>query len=204
MEVPKEAQVLQVNHLIPPPPVIDLTNTPIVVEEETEEEKTNKYIDCVVSIQKIFAKGYSEKNGDELITYIQKQRSLILELMLENFMRRADPKMGDAINTLMSQMEKSVRDDRKEAVKAKEMETSKETFALFAKSLAAVTDGSLIIPNFGPASLLLDPMKPLVDHKAEKIKPEELVQGNILVDAKAIEQQIATDNASYVGQEIPK
>ena len=202
MEAPKEAQSLLANHLIAAPTHVNLENEEIEFEPETEEEKTNKYIDCVRGIQGIFAKGYSKQNGDDLINYLQKQRSLILELMLENFMRRADAKMGDAINTLMSQMEKSVRDDRKEAMKAKEMETSKETFALFAKSLSAVTDGTLVIPNFGPSSLLLDPMKPLVDANKEKIKPEELQMGNILVDDKKIEQEIAQEQQAHQGNEL--
>lgn len=202
MEVQQQNQELLTNHLIMPPCTVNVENEVIEFEPETEEDKTNKYIDCVQSIQGLFAKGYSKETGQELIVYLQKQRSLILELMLDNFMRRADAKMGDAINTLMSQMEKSVRDDRKEAVKAKEMETSKETFALFAKSLSAVTDGSLIIPNFGPSSLLLDPMKALVDSKEAKIKPEELLMGNILVDDKPIEEQILADNIATLGNEI--
>lgn len=195
---------LLTNHLILPPCVINTDNPEIDTEVISEEEKTNKYIDCVLNIQQLFSKGYSKENGDALINYLQKQRSLILELMLDNFIKKPNPKMADSINTLMAQMEKSVRDDRNEAMKAKAMETSKETFALFAKSLSAVIDGTLEIPNFGPSSLLLDPMKQLVDDNEAKIKPEELVMGVVQVDDKAIEQSIIADSNAVIsgGQEI--
>ena len=206
MEVQDKTDELLVNHLIMPPCTVNTENISVQVIPETKEQKKEKYINCVLNIQKLFTKGYSKETGNELVLYLQKQRSLILELMLENFMNRPDPKMGDSLNTLMGQMEKSVRDDRKESIKAKEMETSRETFALFAKSLSAVMDGSLVIPDFGPTSLLLDPMKPLLDQTEAKIKPEELVMGNVLVDDKKIEQAIADENSAAMsgGQEISK
>lgn len=196
------APLLANSHLIPAPPVINTDNEKVEFEDEEEIPQEDKYIKCVQDIQGIFAKGYTPDNGKFLINYIQKQRSLILELMLQSFMNRPDPKMGDSLNTLMGQMEKSVRDDTKEQLKAKEMETSRETFELFRKSMTAVIDGSIVMPTFGMSSLVLDPMKPLLDPKKADIKPEELQQGNILVDHKKIEAQLAASDPNKPGNEI--
>lgn len=186
------------HHFIPAPPVIKTENETV----EFEDESPDKYMKCVGDIQSIFAKGYTPENGKILVDYVQKQRTLILELMLQQFMKRPDPKMGDSLNTLMGQIEKSVRDDRKEALKAKEMETSKETFELFAKSLSAVIDGKISIPTFGASSLLLDPLQTLIDPLKAKIKPEELVQGNVLVNDKEIEATILAEKQQTQGTEI--
>lgn len=194
---------LLVNHLIPPPPIVNTDNEVVEFEDEEDITKPDKFMKCVQDIQAIFAKGYSPENGKTLTSFIQKQRTLILELMLQSFMNRPDPKMGDSLNTLMAQMEKSVRDDTKEQLKAKEMETSRETFELFSKSMAAVIDGKLSMPTFGMTSLVLDPMKPLLSTEEAKIKPEELQQGNVLVDDKKLEAKIAEQDAiAKGGQEI--
>lgn len=190
------------SHLIPAPPVINTDNEKVEFEDEEEIPQEDKYIKCVQEIQGIFSKGYSVANGKALTAFIQKQRSLVLELMLQSFMNRPDPKMGDSLNTLLGQMEKSVRDDTKEQLKAKEMETTRETFELFRKSMSAVIDGSIVMPTFGMQALVLDPMKPVLDAKTAAIKPEELQQGNILVDHKKIEAALAASDPNKPGNEI--
>lgn len=190
------------SHLIPAPPIIDTDNEKVEFEDEEEIPQEDKYIKCVQEIQGIFSKGYSVANGKALTAFIQKQRSLVLELMLQSFMNRPDPKMGDSLNTLLGQMEKSVRDDTKEQLKAKEMETTRETFELFRKSMSAVIDGSIVMPTFGMQALVLDPMKPVLDAKTAAIKPEELQQGNILVDHKKIEAALAASDPNKPGNEI--
>lgn len=202
MTAPTPLPLVANSHLIPAPPVINTDNEKVEFEDEEDIPQADKYMKCVQEIQGIFAKGYSVSNGKALTAFIQKQRSLVLELMLQSFMNRPDPKMGDSLNTLLAQMEKSVRDDTKEQLKAKEMETSRETFELFRRSMSAVIDGSIVMPTFGASALVLDPMKPLMDPKAAAIKPEELQQGNILVDHKKIEAQLAASDPNKPGNEI--
>lgn len=175
------------NHLTPPHIKVNTENTKINFNETEEISKHEK---CILDIQNIFNKGYTPANGNQLINYIQKQRTLLIEIMLNNFMKRPNPKMADSMNTLLAQMEKSVRDDRKEAVKAKEMETSKETFELFSKSLNAVIDGRIHIPTFGKQSLILDPLKPLLPPEQTKFKPGEFVVGRQEIDLKPIEAKM--------------
>lgn len=179
--------LLSNNHLTPPLIKVDVENTEIKFDNTKELSKHEK---CVLDIQNIFDKGYTPSNGNLLINYIQKQRTLLIEIMLDNFMKRPNPKMADSMNTLLAQMEKSVRDDRKEAVKAKEMETSKETFELFSKSLNAVIDGRIHIPTFGEQSLLLDPLKPLIAPSDAKFKPGEFQLGRQEIDIKPIENKM--------------
>lgn len=195
-------KLVDTNHLTPAPPIINTENEVVEFEDEEDIPQEDKYMKCVQDIQDIFKKGYSPDNGKRLVDFVQKQRSLILELMLQSFMNRPDPKMGDSLNTLMAQIEKSVRDDRKEALKAKELETSKETFELFSKSLGAVINGHIAIPTFGMQSLVLDPMKSIMSPDVAKIKPEELLQGNILVDHKKIEETLIASDPTKTGNEI--
>lgn len=189
------------NHLNAPPPVIDTTNEKVEFELEKDiVPELTKHEKCVLEIQEIFNKGYTPDNGNKLVNYIQKQRSLLIEIMIGNFMKRPDPKMADAMNTLLGQMEKSVRDDRKEALKAKEMETSKETFELFSKSLNAVIDGRIHIPTFGKQSLLLDPLKPLIAPEEAKFKPGEFAIGPQTIDTKSIEIKLQEINDASNGE----
>jgi hypothetical protein len=93
------------------------------------------------------------------------------------------------INTLIGQLEKSVRDDKKEKARAKEMEDNKTSFAAFVNALNEVANGKLVIPNYGDMGIILDPLKPVTQLDSETmIKAEELAQGLIVVDSKEIEE----------------
>lgn len=180
----------------------NFSNEVVEYDDTREELYKTKVKDCIKDIQSIFDAGYSPENGAKLVSYIQRQRSLLAEVMLRKFVDKPDPKMADAMNTLFGQMEKSVRDDRKEIVQGKQMETSRETFELFSKTLRAVTEGELKIPDFGSQSLMLDPMQPLMDEKEARIRPGELITGRQAVDIKPIEAQLQDINNSDIGEEL--
>ena len=110
-----------ITHLTPNEPIVDVSNGPI---EEIVITKEDRHAKCIKDIQSIFDKGYSEDNGSNLIKFLQKQRSLLIEIMIESFLAKPNSKMADALNTTIAQMEKSVRDDRKAADRAKELQTN--------------------------------------------------------------------------------
>lgn len=180
----------------------NLSNEIIPFNEEKEELYKTRAKECVKEIQSIFEAGYSPENGNRLVSYIQRQRSLLAEVMLRKFVEKPDPKMADAMNTLLGQMEKSVRDDRKEIMQGKQMETSRETFELFSKTLGAVIDGQIKMPDFGTQSLMLDPMQPLMSETEAKIKPGELIVGRHVIDVNPIEAQLQEIRDADVGEEL--
>lgn len=177
-------------HLNQVTPRINTANDPF--------ELNHKHTECVKSIQSIVNRGYSQKNGAELIDYIQRQRSVILEVMVSCFADRPTPAMADSMNTLIGQMEKSVRDERKEALKEKEMETSKETFELFRHALDNVISGGIKMPTFGQSSLELDPLGQ-GNNEAFEFKEGEFDMGVKVVDTKKIEAQLAEAQSSTEG-----
>lgn len=172
--------------------------TPRVNTNNDPFELNSQHTECVKSIQNIVNRGYSQKNGAELIDYIQRQRSVILEVMVTCFSNKPTPAMADSMNTLIGQMEKSVRDERKEALKAKELETSKETFELFRHALENVVSGVIQMPTFGQQSLELDPLGG--DSKETfEFKEGEFDMGVKIVDTKQIEAQLAEAQSSTEG-----
>lgn len=185
---------LDSSHLDYQTPRVDTSNEKIQYKPEVKPE----HIACVKGIQDIVNRGYSQTNGAELINYIQRQRSVILEVMVECFSKKPTPSMADSMNTLIGQMEKSVRDERKEALKAKELETSKETFELFRRSLEHVLDGSIHMPTFESASLTLDPLAD-TDSSQFEFKEGEFDMGVKVVDTKKIEEQLESMQTAAEG-----
>lgn len=204
MSVEEKKEDLLVSHLSSVEPIIDTGNEIVYIEDEKEETIETKQSKCIKDIQSIFDKGYTPENGGLLINYLQKQRSMLIEIMVNNFINRPCAKMADALNTTLAQMEKSVRDDRKETDRAKELQTSKETWDLFTKSLTAVMDGQLKVPTFGKIGLVLDPLKNEIDDFEDEIKDSELSQGIEKLDIKAIENVVLAQLAPPSGSEITK
>lgn len=169
---------------------VDLSNKTVDFSSSPE----NRHKQCIDEIHHILGKGYSPATGNQLIEYLQRQRAILVEVIVENFLQKPNPKMADAVNTLLAQMEKSVRDDRKEALKGKELETSRETFELFSQSLTAVLNGEIKLPTFAHASLELDPLKEENKNDFEFTKGE-FITGHHLIDTKDIEKQL--EEAKY-------
>lgn len=181
------------SHLDYQTPRVNTSNDIIQYNQDTSAE----HITCVKEIQAIVNRGYSQSNGAELINYIQRQRSTILEIMVSCFAKKPTPSMADSMNTLFGQMEKSVRDERKEALKAKELETSKETFELFRRSLENVIDGTIKMPTFEAKSLTFDPLS--TDKSQFEFKDGEFDMGVKVVDTKEIEEQLQAIQSTTEG-----
>lgn len=159
--------------------------------EGTKSDVMLKDKDVLISnINAILKKDQNTETENELINLVQKQRTLLLDIATQTYISKpSNCKLLDSINTLIGQLEKSVRDSRKEVQKAKEMEDNKTSFAAFVNALNEVANGKLVIPNYGDMGIILDPLKPVTQLNSEtQIKPEELDQGLIIVDSKQIEE----------------
>jgi hypothetical protein len=159
--------------------------------EGTKSDVMLKDKDVLISnINAILKKDQNSETENELINLVQKQRTLLLDIATQTYIsKRSNCKLLDSINTLIGQLEKSVRDSRKEVQKAKEMEDNKTSFAAFVNALNEVANGKLVIPNYGDMGIILDPLKPVTQLDSETmIKAEELAQGLIVVDSKEIEE----------------
>lgn len=159
--------------------------------EGTKSDVMLKDKDVLISnINAILKKDQNSETENELINLVQKQRTLLLDIATQTYISKpSNCKLLDSINTLIGQLEKSVRDSRKEVLKNKELESNKANFASFVNALNEVAAGKLEIPNYGDMGIILDPLKPVTQLNSETmIKAEELAQGLIVVDSKEIEE----------------
>jgi len=160
--------------------------------QEAEKEK------LIADIQTILNGEHSVDSEKSLLNIVQKQRKLILDIATSTFIKKPNnPKLMDSINTLLGQMEKSVRDDRKERLKDRELEDNKANFATFVSALNEVTAGRLVMPTFADFQLPLDPFGDnklfVTDNPDEEITEEEKFQGRQILDSKKIEEAFEID-----------
>lgn len=126
-----------------------------------------------------------DPDQEGLVTSVQKHRALLLKFATLAYMRKPNSAMLlTSIISLVAAMEKAVRDDRKEKAKKEENETNQYSFSQIVESLNAIASGAVVTPTFTLTSFILDPTKSLLDVEEtfKPIKPEELVQGNEIVD----------------------
>lgn len=160
--------------------------------QEKEKEK------LISDIQAILNSDHSVENEKSLLNIVQKQRKLILDIATSTFIKKPNnPKLMDSINTLLGQMEKSVRDDRKERLKDRELEDNKANFSTFVNALNEITAGRLAMPNFANFQIPLDPFGDkklfITDNPDEEITEEEKFQGRQILDSKKIEEAFEID-----------
>lgn len=121
----------------------------------------------------------------QLIQAVQSHRSMILDIASMAYSNKpGDPKLLEAISSLLTQLEKSVRDDRKERAKKKENEDNKVSFKQMVDALQSLSTGELKLPSFAPGQpTFLDPNVPLSQlADIGRIKDKELDMGAISVD----------------------
>lgn len=119
-----------------------------------------------------------------LVTLIQENRALLLQYAMSQYL--LNPKSAsllEGVTSLIGQMEKTVRDDRKERTKAKDAENNIVSFNQMLDAMKAISAGKIDLPSFDMSDFILDPGKSLIkDDTIAPIKKEELVQGNAVVD----------------------
>lgn len=155
----------------------------------------------IAEINKLLRGPQDKDSESELIRTVQKQRNLLLDIATQTFINKPNnPKLLDSINTILAQIEKTVRDDRKEKLKDKELEDNRANFATFVNALTEISAGKVVMPTYGNGSFVLDPMAPIIiiEDPDDEIKPEEIAQGHMTIDTKAIEASFEDDGSEDV------
>lgn len=170
--------------------------------------KTVKDKDALIAEINKLLRGPQDKEAEsELIKTVQKQRNLLLDIATQTFINKPNnPKLLDSINTILAQIEKTVRDDRKEKMKDKELEDNRANFATFVNALTEISAGKVVMPTYGSGSFVLDPMAPIIiiEDPDDEIKPEEIAQGHMTIDTKEIEASFNDDGPDEVNtSEVP-
>lgn len=126
----------------------------------------------------------NDPNQHALIRAIQKHREMILHNATVAYVKNPNnPKLLDALNSLITALEKSVRDDRKEKAKDKDREENRASFNQMVEALKNIKESTIVLPEWSPELILLDPSVSIQEHIGElNFKPDELVQGNFNVD----------------------
>ena len=126
--------------------------------------------------------------GNSLIESLQKNREFLLSYATNMYLQKPT-RVGllESITTLLSQMESSVRNDRKEKLKRDEQESNSVSFNQMMTAIDKISKGNIKLPTFEVNNFMLDPSKSLLDANSteEFIKPinvEELKQGMELID----------------------
>lgn len=160
--------------------------TPEVVSPATPEQiKELEVVTALEQIRNTIEGTDEDPNNAGLITAVQRNKAILLDYAMMTYMRNpTNPKMLESITSLLAQIEKTVRDDRKEKAKAKEKEDDKLTFNQMMDAMKQISSGQIQLPTFNIGSFLLDPSKSLLGPAANiaPINPAELEQGNALVD----------------------
>lgn len=125
-----------------------------------------------------------DQDQTKLVTLIQENRALLLQYAMSQYL--LNPKSAsllEGVTSLIGQMEKTVRDDRKERTKKNDAENNIVSFNQMLDAMKSISSGKIAVPSFDMADFILDPSKSLlVTPGIAPIKPEELVMGNSLVD----------------------
>ncbi|MDH1421355.1 hypothetical protein [Pseudomonas aeruginosa] len=121
---------------------------------------------------------------EELVKVVQRNRAFILEYAMSAYLD--NPKNAhllEGVTQIIAQIEKTVRDDRKERAKKKENEGNRLAFNQMLEAMERIQSGGIKLPTFEFSHFVLDPSKPLpLDPTLSPITEEELVQGNQLVN----------------------
>lgn len=131
-------------------------------------------------------KDLEDEDQTKLVDAIQQHRALLLRYAMQQYL--SNPKSAsllEGVSSLMGHMEKAVRDDRKEKMKKQDGESNVLHFNQMLEAMKMISANKVAVPSFELASFILDPTKPLIpltNSNIAPIKPEELVQGNQIVD----------------------
>ncbi|BAW98408.1 phage protein [Vibrio phage pTD1] len=120
-----------------------------------------------------------------LVSSIQQLRGLILDNATAAYLKRPnDPKLLDALNSLVGALEKSVRDDRKEAERNKDREENRASFNQMIEALGSLNNMEIQLPTWGEGSFIINMDAELDELLADqpKIREDELVQGQVYLD----------------------
>lgn len=173
--------------------------SPGPVDDRLKHEKDKD--ELIAKIQEILNGGHSVDNENSVLKIIQKQRTLLMDIATTAYINKPNnSKLLDSINTINAQIEKSIRDDRKERLKDRELEDNKANFATFVNALSEISSGRIVMPNYGEHCLVLDPLAPIYQDEDpdNEIKDEELYLGRQILDSKKIQESFDIEDSPTV------
>lgn len=135
-------------------------------------------------LQQALVQDLEDKDQTKLIDALQQNRAFILKYAMQKYLE--SPKSAsllEGVTSLLAHMEKTVRDNRKEALKKQENENNIVSFNQMLEAMKQISSGAVALPVFDIGSFILDPNKSLIENQdVAPIKAEELQQGNVIVD----------------------
>lgn len=140
---------------------------------------------ALLDIQQAVIRQEEDPEQNTLAETVQKYRSMLLNFATLAYLEKPrDAKMLEAVSSLVAQIEKSVRDDRKEKAKKQENDDNRLSFNQMLEAMQNISSGTIKLPTFEVDSFFLDPSRSLLElsEDIKPIKPEELTFGNGLVD----------------------
>lgn len=151
-------------------------------KHRTEDEEAAA---AMQALRKALVLDLEDEDQNKLVEAIQQNRALLLNYAMQQYLAKpSSASLLEGVSSLIGHMEKTVRDNRKEKAKKKEGETNVLAFNQMLEAMKTISSGAVSLPVFDMTGFLLDPNKSLLDAAKDiaPIKPEELVQGNSLVD----------------------
>lgn len=143
--------------------------------------------DYVERVMLLLAEANQQDENDpaqkNLTGAIQKYREMLLNIATRSYLEKpGNPKLLEGLISLLGQIDKSVRDDRKEEAKKVEREDNKVSFNQMVEAMKMITNGTLAAPSWGDAPTWLDASDSDIDLSDIKIKDAELDLGRIQLD----------------------
>lgn len=143
-------------------------------------------MDIIAKMREALTRNPEDPEQVGLIDVVQQNRTLLLQYAMSQYL--LNPKSAsllEGVTSLIGQLEKTVRDDRKEKAKKKDQENDVVSFNQMLEAMKNISAGKIVVPSFDMSDFILDPSKTLLPADIAPILPEELVQGNALVGLDA-------------------
>lgn len=140
----------------------------------------------LLMMKQALVKDLEDEKQTRLVDAVQASRQMLLQYAMQQYL--SNPKSAsllEGVTSLIAHIEKTVRDDRKEKAKEKEGESNILHFNQMLEAMKMISANKVAVPTFDIAAFILDPNKSLIPEgnpEIAPINPEELVQGNAIVD----------------------
>lgn len=156
-----------------------------ITSEPPKDNFTQSLNDIMKALSEANQIDEEDPSQKALIRAIQKHREFILNVTTQAYIKNPNnPKLLDALNSLVSNLEKSVRDDRKERERAKDKEENRASFSQMVEALKQLSNNTISVPTWSQPMKLFDPNESFttITNEDFTIKPDELSQGIITLD----------------------
>lgn len=151
---------------------------PAVSDDQVEQ--------ILLMMKQALVKDLEDDKQTRLVDAVQASRQMLLQYAMQQYL--SNPKSAsllEGVTSLIAHIEKTVRDDRKEKAKEKEGESNVIHFNQMLEAMKLISANKVVVPAFNVSAFILDPNKSLIPQgnpEIAPIKPEELVQGNAIVN----------------------